>query len=67
MHAELTDADPSTYPAAGAPFRPELVDLGDRQGGPRGEVHAPAEEALAAALNIDAAVGPLTKISRSPA
>eukprot|EP00959_Pyramimonas_sp_CCMP1952_P237324 4960235-Pyramimonas_sp.AAC.1 len=39
-------------------FGPELTSLEDGQGGPRGEVLAPAEEALAACLRIDAVVGP---------
>ena len=36
LYAELTDTDPSTYPAAGTPYGPELTDLEDGQGGPRG-------------------------------
>ena len=58
LYAQLTDTGPSTYPAAGTPFGPELSDLEDGQGGPRGEAHPPAEEAFAAALHIDAACGP---------
>eukprot|EP00959_Pyramimonas_sp_CCMP1952_P178367 3728504-Pyramimonas_sp.AAC.1 len=52
LYAQLTDTDPATYPAAGTPFGPELVDLEDGQGGPRGEVCSPAEEAIASALHI---------------
>ena len=58
LYAELTDTDPSTYPAAGTPYGPELTDLEDGQGGPRGEITAPAEEALAAVLNIETQTGP---------
>ena len=57
LYAELTDTDPSTYPAAGTPFGPELSHLEDGQGGPRGEVVAPAEEALAECLRIAAVAG----------
>eukprot|EP00959_Pyramimonas_sp_CCMP1952_P248192 5187895-Pyramimonas_sp.AAC.1 len=58
LYAQLTDADPATYPAAGAPFGPELTDLEDGQGGPRGEVYSPAEEAIASALRINVDTGP---------
>eukprot|EP00959_Pyramimonas_sp_CCMP1952_P073440 1535044-Pyramimonas_sp.AAC.1 len=27
--AQLTDTDPATYPAAGAPFGPDLIDFED--------------------------------------
>ena len=52
LYAQLTDTDPATYPAAGTPFGPELSNLEDGQGGPRGEDDriGPAEEALAALL-----------------
>eukprot|EP00959_Pyramimonas_sp_CCMP1952_P469404 9494873-Pyramimonas_sp.AAC.1 len=39
LSAQLTDTDPATYPASGTPFGPELTDLEDGQGGPRGEVY----------------------------
>eukprot|EP00959_Pyramimonas_sp_CCMP1952_P246714 5156522-Pyramimonas_sp.AAC.1 len=52
LYAQLTDADPATYPAAGTPFGPELTDLEDGQGGPRGEIYSPAEEDIASALQI---------------
>eukprot|EP00959_Pyramimonas_sp_CCMP1952_P039919 834697-Pyramimonas_sp.AAC.1 len=58
LYAQLTDADPATYPAAGAPFGPDLIDLEDGQGGPRGEVYSPAEEATASALQIKIDAGP---------
>ena len=58
LYAELTDTDPSTYPKSGAPFGPELTTLEDGQGGPRGEVVPPAEEALAECLRLNAQVGP---------
>eukprot|EP00959_Pyramimonas_sp_CCMP1952_P132576 2772251-Pyramimonas_sp.AAC.1 len=41
LYAQLTDTDPATHPAAGTPFGPELTDLEDGQGGPRGEVYPP--------------------------
>eukprot|EP00959_Pyramimonas_sp_CCMP1952_P426865 8940248-Pyramimonas_sp.AAC.1 len=56
--AQLTDTDPATYPAAGTPFGPELTDLEDGQGGPRGEIYSPAEEAIASALRINVDSGP---------
>eukprot|EP00959_Pyramimonas_sp_CCMP1952_P251900 5263099-Pyramimonas_sp.AAC.1 len=56
--AELTDTDQSAYPLSGTPFGPGLTSFEDGQGGPRGELLAPAEEALAARLRIDAATGP---------
>ena len=34
LYAELTDTDPTTYPAAGTPFGPELTYLEDGQGAP---------------------------------
>eukprot|EP00959_Pyramimonas_sp_CCMP1952_P303284 6346398-Pyramimonas_sp.AAC.1 len=37
LYVQLTDTDPATHPAAGTPFGPELIDLEDGQGGPRGE------------------------------
>eukprot|EP00959_Pyramimonas_sp_CCMP1952_P112208 2346082-Pyramimonas_sp.AAC.2 len=53
MHyAQLTDTDLATYPAAGTPIGPELTDFEDGQGGPRGEKHPPAEEAIAAVRGI---------------
>eukprot|EP00959_Pyramimonas_sp_CCMP1952_P429928 9004209-Pyramimonas_sp.AAC.1 len=58
LYAQLTDTDPATYPAAGTPFGPELTDLEDGQGGPRGERCSPAEEAIASALHIKVDVGP---------
>eukprot|EP00959_Pyramimonas_sp_CCMP1952_P337811 7074139-Pyramimonas_sp.AAC.1 len=58
LYAQLTDTDPATYPAAGAPFGPEHVDLEDGQGGPRGEICSPAEEAIASALHVKVDVGP---------
>eukprot|EP00959_Pyramimonas_sp_CCMP1952_P465066 9487655-Pyramimonas_sp.AAC.1 len=58
LYAQLTDTDPSTSPAAGTPFGPELADLEGGQGGPRGEVCPPAEEAIASAVNINVDVGP---------
>eukprot|EP00959_Pyramimonas_sp_CCMP1952_P320250 6701913-Pyramimonas_sp.AAC.1 len=58
LYAQLTYADPATYPAAGTPFGPELIDLEDGQGGPRAEVYSPAEEAIASALQINVATGP---------
>eukprot|EP00959_Pyramimonas_sp_CCMP1952_P004479 93789-Pyramimonas_sp.AAC.1 len=58
LFALLTDTDPATYPTAGTPFGPELVDLEDGQGGPRGEICSPAEEAIASALHIKVGVGP---------
>eukprot|EP00959_Pyramimonas_sp_CCMP1952_P435215 9113082-Pyramimonas_sp.AAC.1 len=45
--AGLTNADPETYPMAE-----------DGQGGPRGELVRPAEEATAKCFRIDADVGP---------
>eukprot|EP00959_Pyramimonas_sp_CCMP1952_P313280 6557312-Pyramimonas_sp.AAC.1 len=53
LYAQLTDADPATYPAAGTPFCPEFTDLEDGQGGPRVEIYSPAEEAIASALQIN--------------
>eukprot|EP00959_Pyramimonas_sp_CCMP1952_P266349 5568415-Pyramimonas_sp.AAC.1 len=58
LHAQLTDADPATHPAAGTPPGPELADLEDGQGGPRCEVCSPAEETIASALDIKVDVGP---------
>eukprot|EP00959_Pyramimonas_sp_CCMP1952_P425161 8905490-Pyramimonas_sp.AAC.1 len=58
LYAQLTDTDPATYPAAGPPFGPELSDLEDGQGGPRGEVYSPAEEAIASALRSKVDSGP---------
>ena len=56
--AELTDTDPATYLAVGSPFGPELADLEDGQGGPRGEVVAPAEGALGVLLGTRGEKGP---------
>eukprot|EP00959_Pyramimonas_sp_CCMP1952_P433263 9073055-Pyramimonas_sp.AAC.1 len=61
LHALLTDADPATCPAAGATSRPELIDLEDGQGGPRGERYFRSEEALATALNLNVDSGPPDK------
>eukprot|EP00959_Pyramimonas_sp_CCMP1952_P128221 2681400-Pyramimonas_sp.AAC.1 len=58
LYAELTDTDQDTYPLSGAPFGPELTSFEGGQGGPRGEISAPAEEGLAECLRIDAVVGP---------
>ena len=58
LYAELTDTEESTYPRSGAPFGPELTSFEDGQGGPRGELIPPAEEALAECLRLDAATGP---------
>eukprot|EP00959_Pyramimonas_sp_CCMP1952_P191391 4001823-Pyramimonas_sp.AAC.1 len=57
FYAQLTDTDSATYPAAGTPFGPELTDLEDGQGGPRGEICSPAEEVIASALQIKVDVG----------
>eukprot|EP00959_Pyramimonas_sp_CCMP1952_P340465 7131196-Pyramimonas_sp.AAC.1 len=51
LYAQLTDADPTTYPAAGTPFGPG-------QGGPRGEVYSLAGETIASALQINVDTGP---------
>eukprot|EP00959_Pyramimonas_sp_CCMP1952_P125473 2623397-Pyramimonas_sp.AAC.1 len=61
LYAQLTDTDPATYPAAGTPFGPELTDLEDGQGGPRGDIYSPAEEAIASALRINVDSGPLDR------
>eukprot|EP00959_Pyramimonas_sp_CCMP1952_P345687 7239501-Pyramimonas_sp.AAC.1 len=58
LYAQLTDTDPATYPAAGAPFGFELTDPEDGQGGPRGEIYCPAEEAIASDLRINVDSGP---------
>eukprot|EP00959_Pyramimonas_sp_CCMP1952_P466040 9489328-Pyramimonas_sp.AAC.2 len=58
LYAELTYIDEDTYPLSGAPFGPELTSFEGGQGGRRGEVLAPAEEALAECLRIDAVAGP---------
>ena len=58
LHAELTDADPATYPNSGTPYGPKLTSFEDGQGGPRGEILPPAEEALAACLEVKADAGP---------
>eukprot|EP00959_Pyramimonas_sp_CCMP1952_P141005 2951182-Pyramimonas_sp.AAC.1 len=52
LYAQLTDTDPATDPAAGAPRGPELTDFEGGQGGPRGDNYFPAEVAIAAALGI---------------
>eukprot|EP00959_Pyramimonas_sp_CCMP1952_P082236 1718370-Pyramimonas_sp.AAC.1 len=57
LYAQLTDSDPATYPAAGTPFGPDFTDFEDGQGGPRGEVYSPAEEAIATALRINVESG----------
>ena len=59
LYGELTDTDPDTYPLSGSPFGPKTTSFEDGQGGPRGEMIPPAEEALAACLRVSAAVGPV--------
>eukprot|EP00959_Pyramimonas_sp_CCMP1952_P084989 1777089-Pyramimonas_sp.AAC.1 len=66
LYAQLTDADPATYPAAGAPFGPELTDFEDGQGGPRGENYSPAEGAIAAALGVQVDAGSPDKLVEVP-
>eukprot|EP00959_Pyramimonas_sp_CCMP1952_P339709 7114519-Pyramimonas_sp.AAC.2 len=57
LSVQFTDIDPATYPAPGTPFGPELIGFEDGQGGPRGEKHPPAEEAIAAVLGVDVGTG----------
>eukprot|EP00959_Pyramimonas_sp_CCMP1952_P307899 6444091-Pyramimonas_sp.AAC.2 len=57
LYAQLTNTYPDTYPAPGTPCGPELTDFEDGQGGPRGETHPLAEEAMAAALGIQVDTG----------
>eukprot|EP00959_Pyramimonas_sp_CCMP1952_P086011 1799053-Pyramimonas_sp.AAC.1 len=47
LYAQLTDADPATYPAAGAPFGPVLTDFEGRRG----------EDAIAAAFGVQVDTG----------
>eukprot|EP00959_Pyramimonas_sp_CCMP1952_P110730 2316747-Pyramimonas_sp.AAC.1 len=51
--AELTDTDQDAHPLSGTPFGPELASIEGGQGGRRGEILAPAEDALAECLRID--------------
>eukprot|EP00959_Pyramimonas_sp_CCMP1952_P459562 9478425-Pyramimonas_sp.AAC.1 len=66
LYAQLTDTDPATYPAVGTSCGPELADFEDRRGGPRGEKHPPAEEAIAAALGISIDTGSPDKTIEVP-
>eukprot|EP00959_Pyramimonas_sp_CCMP1952_P072135 1506673-Pyramimonas_sp.AAC.1 len=57
FYAQLTDIDHATHLLLASPFGPELTDFEDGQGGPRGEKHSPAEEAIAAALGVEVDTG----------